>query len=203
MYNAFRLLDEIREPIWSKIIEHCGTFVQRDNGAQFSQIFEGNLFQTLSKKEKEFFEQGFNVRGICTNCGSEQEEKAQIVSFVHETLFPELRVNQRNWPKCVETFFEPSREVNCVTCKVNSPAQFQSVKFPRYLLLEFDRTFLTDFNTFDQISIKSNTYKLKALVQNKGAHFACALFTNNVWTYVDDLYPEKKNLRKFKSNVFL
>ena len=188
------MLDEIREPIWSKIIEYCGTFAQKGNDAQFTEIFEGNLFQTLSKEEKQFFEPGYTVRGVCTSCGLEQEKKAAIVGFVHETIFPDLKTNKRDWPKYVETFFEPDTvtDINCTMCNVNCPKQFQSVNFSRYLLLDFGHSFLTSFNTFEQISIKNNSYKLRALVQSKGAHFACALFIDNLWIYIDDLYPEKR-----------
>eukprot|EP00111_Clytia_hemisphaerica_P010420 TCONS_00030446-protein len=43
--NAFRLLDEIREPIWSKIIENCGTYASRNSDAQFTELFSDNLFK--------------------------------------------------------------------------------------------------------------------------------------------------------------
>ena len=42
--NAFKLLDEIRQPIWSKIIENCASFRNRNCDAQFSEIFSSNFF---------------------------------------------------------------------------------------------------------------------------------------------------------------
>lgn len=203
-YNAFRLLDEIREPIWSKIIEHCGTFANKDNDAQFSEIFSGNLFKILSKGEKEFFETNYEVRGTCNSCGLEKENKLDIiVNFVSENVYPELIENRKDWPTCVATSLEPRTEIHCSTCVVNSPSQFKSVNFSCYLLLEFSRTFLTSCNTFREILINGNLYKLQALVQNKGAHFACALFRDNLWIYIDDLYPEKiiyRNINELFSN---
>ena len=32
--NTFRLLDEIRESVWSRIIENCGTYANRNSDAQ-------------------------------------------------------------------------------------------------------------------------------------------------------------------------
>ena len=62
--NKFRLLDEIREPIWSKIIENCGTYASRNSDAQFTELFSDNLFMTLLEGEKRFFETRFDVRGV-------------------------------------------------------------------------------------------------------------------------------------------
>ena len=62
--DAFTLLDEIREPIWSKIIENCGSFVNRNCDAQFSEIFSSNFFRILSAREKKFFETTVRAKGL-------------------------------------------------------------------------------------------------------------------------------------------
>ena len=44
------LLREIREPVWSYIIDHCSSFVTRDCNAAFSQIFQERTFGYISEE---------------------------------------------------------------------------------------------------------------------------------------------------------
>ena len=47
------LLREIREPVWSYIIDVCSSFSARDCNARFSQIFEKRTFGYLNCNEEE------------------------------------------------------------------------------------------------------------------------------------------------------
>ena len=82
--NAFRLLDEIREPLWSRIIENCGTFKKRNGDAEFQEIFGSDIFKKLSEGERHVFAASFVIQGFCNNCGSEKEcrETGNIVSIL-------------------------------------------------------------------------------------------------------------------------
>ena len=51
--NAFRLMDEIREPVWSKIIENCGTFEKRNSDAE--KRFLEVIFSKNYQKERDMF----------------------------------------------------------------------------------------------------------------------------------------------------
>ena len=172
--NAFRLLDEIREPIWSKIIENCGTYASRNSDAQFTELFSDNLFMTLSEGEKKIFETRFDVRGTCPVCDNERQSKTGIiVALLTDLLYPEITIDPNNWPDCANRALDPSTEVHCNTCSVNIPAQYQSVDLPCYLLIEFSSTIHNSCRFLDQIIVKGNTYKLQAIVRNLGFHFAC------------------------------
>eukprot|EP00111_Clytia_hemisphaerica_P013815 TCONS_00040657-protein len=190
--NAFRLLDEIREPIWSKIIENCGTYASRNSDAQFTELFSDNLFKTLSEGEKRLFETRFDVRGTCPVCNNERQSKTGIiVALLTDFLYPEITIDPNIWPDCVNRALEPSAEVYCNICSVNIPAGYQSVDLPCYLLIEFSSTIHNSCTFFDQITVKGDTYRLQAVVRNLGFHFACGVFIENKWIYIDDLNPEK------------
>ena len=79
--NVFRLLDEIREPTWSKIIENCGTFANRNSNAKFSEICSSNFFEKLSEGEKNLFEISCEFQGICCICRSQKQTKSSSRSF--------------------------------------------------------------------------------------------------------------------------
>ena len=49
------LLSEIREPVWSYIINLCSSFTARDCNACFSQIFEKRTFSYLNEEEESLF----------------------------------------------------------------------------------------------------------------------------------------------------
>ena len=49
------LLSEIREPVWSYIINLCSSFTARDCNACFSQIFEKGTFSCLNEEEESLF----------------------------------------------------------------------------------------------------------------------------------------------------
>ena len=120
--NAFRLLDEIREPLWSRIIENCGTFTKRNSDAEFQEIFGSNIFKNLSEREKHVFEVSSVIQGTCNSCGSEKErrETGNIVSILSEIMYPEIMIDASSWPNCVlnSLINNPSSVINCDTCSV-------------------------------------------------------------------------------------
>ena len=192
--NAFRLLDEIREPIWTRIIENCCTFVNRTCNAEFSQIFSSKLFENLTEGERKVFEISYEVRGTCSNCGNEKKHKsANVATLISHFLYPELMIDANAWPNCVTNSLNLSTDLFCDSCSaVNIPTEFQSVNLPCFLLIEFCTALCIEkCKFFEQILVKDSTYKLKAVVRNCGLHFACGLFIDNVWVYIDDLNPEK------------
>ena len=55
------LLREIREPVWSYIIDRCSLFVTTDCNAAFSQIFQERTFDYLSEEEESLFTSAFRL----------------------------------------------------------------------------------------------------------------------------------------------
>ena len=192
--NAFRLLDEIREPIWSRIITNCGTFTNRNCSAAFQEIFTSDIFKKLSDREKDFFETSYVIQGTCNSCGSEMEsrETGNIVSILSHIMYPEINTDTSSWPNFVTNSLCPSSEIRCDTCSVNIPAQFQAADLPNFLLIEFSTPMcINNCRFFEDILVKENSYKLLSVVRNCGAHFACGLFLENEWVYIDDLNSDK------------
>ena len=68
-----RLLDEIRDPVKSKIIANYPSFQNKNCDAEFSDIFSSNLFKNLSQVERNFFETSITGVGLCSICNIEQD----------------------------------------------------------------------------------------------------------------------------------
>ena len=50
------LLSQLRQPIWGYIVSNCSSFVLKNCDAEFSHIFIGNIFNSLSSEEQILFE---------------------------------------------------------------------------------------------------------------------------------------------------
>ena len=76
---------QVRELIWSNVILNCSSLIPRNRDAEFSQIFTGNIFNTLSHEEKLLSETSFSVAGTCSQCNHyNQMNSAVIVSYISE-----------------------------------------------------------------------------------------------------------------------
>ena len=52
--NVWTLLDEIREPIWVKVIEQCPSFRNRNCDSEFYEIFSNVFFSKFHRTRKKF-----------------------------------------------------------------------------------------------------------------------------------------------------
>ena len=64
------LLSEIREPVWSYIINLCSSFMARDCNACFSQIFEKRTFGYLNEEEESLFMTLRTFDSFCSSCSN-------------------------------------------------------------------------------------------------------------------------------------
>ena len=62
------LLKEIRDPIWSYLIEHCSSLVARDYNACFSQIFQEKTFGDLNAEEEKLIATLRTFESFCSTC---------------------------------------------------------------------------------------------------------------------------------------
>ena len=62
------LLREIREPVWSYIIDVCGSSSARDCNACFSQIFEKTAVGYLNEEEESLFMTPRTFDSFCSSC---------------------------------------------------------------------------------------------------------------------------------------
>ena len=61
------LLREIRDPVWSYIIDVCSLF-SRDYNVCFSQIFEKRAFGYLNEEEESLFKTLRAFDSFCSSC---------------------------------------------------------------------------------------------------------------------------------------
>ena len=64
------LLSEIREPVWSYIINLCSSFTARDCNACFNQIFEKRTFSYLNEEEESPFMTLRTFDSFCSSCSN-------------------------------------------------------------------------------------------------------------------------------------
>ena len=161
MNNAFNFLDEIREPIWRRVIENCDSFRARNCDAVFSDIFSSNFFKTLSQQEQQIFETKISSKGICHQCHLEKEyESTELVILNVE--YPELLAHENDWTKTLESM--GSESGTCDSCYTAIPALYSDVNLPVLLMVEFSPEIVKSCCFFSQIQVKGCTYKLVGLV---------------------------------------
>ena len=62
------LLSEIREPVWSYIINLCSSFTARDCNTCFRQISEKRTFGYLNEEEESLFMTLRTFDSFCSSC---------------------------------------------------------------------------------------------------------------------------------------
>ena len=79
------LLSQLRQPIWDYIVSNCFSFVLKNCDVEFSQIFTGNIFNSLSSEEQILFETSYNLEGTCSQCNhNNQTTSPFIISYSSE-----------------------------------------------------------------------------------------------------------------------
>ena len=63
-------LREIREPVWSYIIDICSLFSARDCNVCFSQISEKRAFGYLNEEEESLFKTLRAFDSFCSSCSN-------------------------------------------------------------------------------------------------------------------------------------
>jgi len=92
------LLREIREPVWSYIIDLCSSFAARDCNACFSQIFEKRTFGCLNEEEKSLF-MTRRTFSFCRSCSSSVTLSSSILlTVVTAKGLNQLGLDNNMWP---------------------------------------------------------------------------------------------------------
>ena len=105
------LLSEIREPVWSYIINLCSSFTVRDCNAGFSQIFEKRTFE----EEESFFMTLRTFHSFCSSCSNFVTLNSSILlnhglSGLDNNICPLF---------VTEMYTNPGR-LNCTNCNTQS-----------------------------------------------------------------------------------
>ena len=99
------LLREIREPVWSYIMDVCSSFPARDCNACFSQIFDNRTLGYLNEEEESLFMTLRTFDSFCSSCSnvvalnsmrnlfhfSQRKNHLWIVQITHQLKFFTLR----------------------------------------------------------------------------------------------------------------
>ena len=64
------IIEGIREPVWSYIIDVCSSFSARDCNGCFSQIFEKRTFGYLNEEEESLFMTLRTFDYFCSSCSN-------------------------------------------------------------------------------------------------------------------------------------
>ena len=68
--SLLRVLREIREPVWSYIIDDCSSFSAKDCNACFSQIFVKRTFGYLNEEEESLLMTLRTFHSFCSSCSN-------------------------------------------------------------------------------------------------------------------------------------
>lgn len=195
------LLREVREPLWSYIIERCSSFVARDCNACFSQIFEERTFGHLNEEEENLFTTQRTFDSFCSTCANVVTLNSRILLTVVTVYgLNQLGLDKNMWPLYVTDVHTHPGQLNCINCHTSTTEPvLRSVSNSKFLFIEFPPELMKDINVFEAIEISGAQYKLRGVVRCNNNHFTCAVEDNSKWTYFDDLCVNLQEFSSFQS----
>ena len=183
------LLSQLRQSIWDYIVSNCSSFVLKNCDAEFSQIFTGNIFKSLSGEEQILFETSYNLEGTCSQCNyNNQRTSSFIVSYISEI---EL-ANFDDFNRCLQVLSPNDNDVNiqCGECETLVNANLTNFQASKFRFVEFDPNITSACRFLNEIYVKGQKYSLQAMVRHSRAHFTCCIATHdNNWLFLDDMSP--------------
>ena len=108
------LLREIREPVWSYIIDLCSSFAARDCNAYFSRIFAKRTFGYLNEEEENLFMTQRTFDSFCRSCSSSVTLNSSILLTVVTAYgLNQLGLDNNMWPIFVTQMHTNPGRLNC------------------------------------------------------------------------------------------
>lgn len=175
-------------------------FVAKDCNAQFSQIFQENVFQFVNDIEKAIFLSSYQYNELCESCQCHCRGTVSVfVQYLSSISFDESdRRDLSNiyWPQILLSQNLFIQNINCSSCdrRMNVNNLYATPSF--IMFIEFSPEIMNKIRYFDEIDIQNVTYCLSAFVRNPGGHFSVAVKKNSTWLYIDDL---KRKIEVFQS----
>lgn len=178
-------LVRVREHIWGYLRNKCVSLRPMDCQAVFSEIFSLQVFGEMEPDLKQVFSSTFSFYGQCQNCNVNNIKSVEV--FVHY-LSSRTLAQVIDW-EVLLTRNNPST-LNCDMCSGQCSISDFGVSTPPVLFIEFSQNEMFFQRLKPQIVYGNDLYKLSGMVQNQNLHFACAVFKQNYWEYIDDLNDE-------------
>lgn len=111
------IIEGIREPVWSYIIDVCSSFSTRDCNACFSQIFEKRTFGYLNEEEESLFMTLRTFDSFCSSCSNFVTLNSSILLTVVTAYgLNQLGFDNNMWPLFVTEMHTNPGRLNCANC---------------------------------------------------------------------------------------
>lgn len=165
------LLSEIRQPVWSYIINLCSSFTPaRDCNACFSQIFEQRTFGYLYEEEESLFMTLRTFYSFCSSCSNFVTLNSSILSTVVTVHgLNQSGLDKDTWPLFVTEMHTNPGRLNCTNCNIQT-----SIKY----LLIFQQLYAQDSIYIHYKSINKLSKAGTALVDTISSYIT-ELYKNN------------------------
>ena len=193
----------VRNPIWDYVIANCSSFRNRDCNAQFSQIFQENVFNFSNDLDRALFVSSYQYNEYCSQCESQSEGTVfgfiQYVSPINLNNNFDIMNIGTNWPEMLLSQNLFVQNVNCHVCRSSLQASNLYAIPSVVLFIEFAPMIMDFVEIFDEFAVQGLVYYLHAVVRNPGGHFSVAIKKSNLnWLYIDDLANSIKVYRSFR-----
>ena len=183
------LLREIREPVWSYIINLCSSFAARDCNACFSQIFEKRTFGYLNEEEENLFMTQRTFDSFCRSCSSSVTLNSSILLTVVTAYgLNQLGLDNNMWPIFVKNT-NPGR-LNCTNCdtQTSEPVLRNVLNSNRAMLLK---------NCYIEMNINFH-------LEKQDQHFSVTAFPKIVENFLqEDIFQYKDNIDNLTEKLLL
>ena len=179
-------MNQVREPVWAWLREHCPSFTTMSADAVFSDIFRINTVGDMTDELKSLFlidQRNLSTCSLCNNL-IERHTNIFVLYITCENLVSEKLENY-----VCEAILPISSALYCDICHEHSGSIStlqHFVSLPTFLTIERSSNCISRV-IFPQNLDVSVCYSLKAIVRCMNHHFTVAIKETSHWLYIDDL----------------
>ena len=168
------LLHKLREGFWEYLRSRCESFAVMNCDAQFSEIFQHNVFSDFSIQEPKVIFSKYSSGTFCSNCQINVEASSEVlINYVSLSDLLHLNFLPENGPEYISRSNSCST-VQCHNCDNFGPTVSFAMELSTVLFVEFNEA-MQSVALFQSDIVVECSYQLVAMVRHIGSHFTCAI----------------------------
>ena len=178
-------LSYLRSDIWDYMKIRCPSFTPMDCNAQFSEIFQKNVFADLNSIEQSEIISTYSQEAFCSACTRTVQCNTEVfINYIRMENVVDSNLSIQQWPSYI-LFQNMCEKLQCDICQEPCDVINSATSLSELIFVEFNHSMMNLCEFESNISLLDNNFELCAMVRHSGSHFTFTVKENNNWCYID------------------